>query len=204
MLWLPAKPIWRPRWQRMLMSHLQLKTGHLARTATNHLAFCDDACCSQFSSRSVTLAFSTCCSSADGTYSGMPCGPAPVGLSGWQAVAYSTPCPQLEATVSATACHSQAITGGTRYVEPRGKIEYWMNGSLATVEITVRMYWNYWHFTPACSAFGLWGMSQNFVLTRATCNSGALTVASTGAVIGPSGHTFPGCTISSASCTLTI
>lgn len=36
----PTLPIRRPSWQALL-SHLQLKSGHLAYTATNHLAFCD-------------------------------------------------------------------------------------------------------------------------------------------------------------------
>lgn len=78
MLLLPARSIWRPRWQRMLMSHLQLKTGHLARTATNHLALCGGPppeCCDIIVPLSVdfTLAFVTsggCCSDADAQFSG--------------------------------------------------------------------------------------------------------------------------------------
>lgn len=49
MLVLPSKlpiwrPHWRPSWKPLLMSHLQLKTGHLAYTATSHLAKCSESC----------------------------------------------------------------------------------------------------------------------------------------------------------------
>lgn len=58
MLLLPSKSIWRPRWRALLM-HLQLKTGHLAYTSTNHLAFCGGdtgpCCCGRMTGFRITV-----------------------------------------------------------------------------------------------------------------------------------------------------
>lgn len=77
MLYLPpyARPIRRPFWQPLL-SNLQLKTGHLARTTTGHLSLCaTPECCDIISPLSVdfTLAFTAsggCCTDADTQFSG--------------------------------------------------------------------------------------------------------------------------------------